>query len=264
NIDELPLYDPLDDDSIEHFRRRFYFNTFNGVPGGDVPRQFDERYYALRTAVQSSVSSPTTEIADDLTMARLGIHQRWQTKRGLPGRERIIDWITLDVQGSFFPEAQRDDFGQDWGLVNYDFSWHVGDRLTLLSDGYADFFPDGLQTVSVGAVSSRPGIGSLYVGYRQIEGAFQGQIVNAFLTYRMSEKWMLGAGSSFDLGNAGNIGQTVNVTRIGESFLIRVGLNYDESRDNVNFQFDIQPRFLTSGLMGRGVQFPPVGAMGLE
>ena len=34
DLDELPLYDPLDDDSQEHFRRRFAFNTFGDSTRG--------------------------------------------------------------------------------------------------------------------------------------------------------------------------------------------------------------------------------------
>lgn len=265
DMDEFPLYDPLDDDNIEHFRRRFFFNTFGGVPGGHIPLQFDERYFALRSGLQSNVASPSTEIADDLTLARFGIRQRWQTKRGLPGRERIIDWITFDVQATFFPDAERDNFGEDIGLIDYDFSWHIGDRFTIVSDGYADLFPEGLQTASVGGIITRPELGNLYVGYRMIDGPIQSSLVSAAVTYRMSEKWILTAGSSYDLDSVGNIGQSLNVTRIGESFLVRMGFNYDVSRDNLNFQFAIEPRFLARslGVVG-GVPIPPAGAMGLE
>lgn len=266
DLDEFPLYDPLDDDQIEHFRRRFFFDTFGGVAGADVDRKFDERYYALRSGLQSSVTSPSTEIADDLMLARFGIRQRWQTKRGLPGRERIIDWVTLDVQATLFPDAERDNFGEDIGLIDYDFKWHIGDRLTLLSDGYADLFPEGLRTASIGGVMSRPELGSLYVGYRAIEGPFRSSLINAAINYRMSEKWILTGATSFDLESAGNIGQTVSVTRIGESLLLRFGFNYDESRDNFGLEFGIEPRFLSSSRMGRpgGVQIPPAGAYGLE
>jgi hypothetical protein len=56
------------------------------------------------------------------------------------------------------------------------------------------------------------------------------------------------------------------VTRIGESFLVQMGFNYDVSRDNLNFQFAIEPRFLSSSRLGNvgGAQIPPAGSMGLE
>jgi hypothetical protein len=266
NLDQFPLYDPLDDDSIEFFRRRFYFDTFGGVPGGNVPLKFDERYFALRSGLQSWVASPSTEIADDLVMARLALRQRWQTKRGLPGRERIVDWIVLDIEGALFPKADRDNFGEEVGMLDYDFRWHVGDRLTFLSDGYADVFGEGLRTYSLGGVISRPTQGRLYVGYRSIEGPISSHIVTGSLSYRMSEKWIASGGASIDLGPTGNITESLGLTRIGESALIRFGFTHDVSRNNVGVQLTIEPRFLSSNRLGRvgGVQVEPAGALGLE
>ncbi|MFO0817128.1 MAG: organic solvent tolerance protein OstA [Pirellulales bacterium] len=274
DLDQLPLYDQVDDDSIEHFRRRLLFNTFDQVAGTNVPLQFDERYYALRSGLQGSVTSPSTEIADDLMMAKLGLHQRWQTKRGLPGQQRIIDWVVLDMQAALYPDPDRDNFGEVLGLVDYDFRWHIGDRLTLLSDGFADLFTDGLRTISLGGLIGRPEQGSLYVGFRTIEGPgpagaltpLHSNVLTANLNYRMSEKWIVSGGASYDFGPAGNIGQAVKLTRVGESFLVQVGFNYDVSRDNFGASFLIEPRFMPGNRLGRvgGVAIPPAGAYGLE
>jgi hypothetical protein len=266
NLDVFPLYDPLDDDATEAFRRRFFFNTFGGVAGGNTPLKYDERYFAFRSGMQSWVTAPSTEIADDLVSAKFGIRQRWQTKRGIPGQERIVDWIILDIEGIYYPESDRDNFGAEFGMLDYDFRWHVGDRLTLLSDGFADLFGQGLRTFTTGASISRPERGNLYFGYRSIEGPISSNILLGSLSYRMSEKWIATGGASFDLGQTGNIGQTFQLTRIGESALVRVGFNYDASRDNLGVNFAIEPRFLPSSRLGRvgGVQVPPAGANGLE
>jgi len=261
NFDRFPLYDALDDDSTEHFRRRF----IPLLPGGVLPNEIDERYYALRTGMQSWVTAPSTEIADDLMVVQAGIRQRWQTKRGSPGQERIIDWIVFDLEGSFFPKPDRDNFGEEVGLLNYDFRWHVGDRFAVLSDGFADVFHDGLRTFSLGGMLSRPFRGNLYLGYRSIEGPISSNIISAALNYRMSEKWIMNAGGAIDLGATGSIGEKISFTRIGESVLVRIGLNVDHSRDNVGVAFAIEPRFLP-GSLGRagGVPIPPVGAFGVE
>jgi len=262
DMDRLALYNPLDDDSVEHFRRRFVTTTF----GGTLPGQFDERYYALRTAMQSNVTAPVTEIADDLMLFRVGARQRWQTKRGMPGSERIIDWIVLDVGGTVFPKADRDNFGEVLGLVNYDFRWHVGDRLTLLSDGYYDFFGDGLRMTTIGGMISRPERGSLYLGFRSLEGPVSSSIVGAAVNYRMSEKWIAGLSTSVDLGATGNIGQRLQFTRVGESLLLSVGMTVNSARDNVGVHVGLEPRFLPNSRLGRvnGVAIPPAGAFGLE
>ena len=259
----LPLLDPLDDDSIEFFRRRFLFDTFSLGVGDDVPLKFDERVFAFRQGLQRFVTSPSTEIADDLMMLRLGWRQRIQTKRGR--NQRIVDWMTFDVESHFFPRASRDNFGQEIGPTQYDLRWHVGDRTTLMSDGYFDFFGSGLRTVSVAAALTRPGRSQYFLGLRTIDGPVSSDVLTASLAYRLSSKWKLEYGTSFDFGSTGNIGHSGRVVRIGESILVGLGAYYDASRNNFGFRFDIAPRVLRSklGMIG-GRPIPPVGAFGLE
>ncbi len=266
DLDELALYDQLDDDPQEHFRRRFAFDTFNISPGGNVPLQYDERNFAFRSGIQSNVTAASSEIADDLAAVKFGVRQRWQTKRGLPGRERIIDWITLDAQTTLFPNAERDNFGSDFGVFDYDFRWHVGDRFTLFSDGYFDFFSQGLRTASFGANVSRPEVGDVFLGFRTIEGPISSNILSAALTYRMSDKWGVKAGGMVDFGETGTIGQSLNFVYIGESFLWQFGFNYDVSRDNLGFRFGFEPRFTNKPRLFRpgGVPIPPAGSRWLE
>lgn len=266
DLDQLPLYDVLDDDAQEHFRRRFAFDTFGILPGQDVPLMFDERYFALRSGLQRYVSAPSAEIADDLMLVKMGINQRWQTKRGTPGQEHVIDWITFDVAAHYFPKSDRDNFGEDFGMIDYDFRWHIGDRLALLSDGYFDTFQDGLNTAAIGLAANRPEVGDVYLGLRAIDGPITSQTLNARINYRMSHKWIFRASSSWDFGNTGRIGQTFGVVHIGESFVWHVGTNADFSRDNVGFIFGIEPRALPRSRLTRlgGVSIPPPGVRGVE
>lgn len=56
------------------------------------------------------------------------------------------------------------------------------------------------------------------------------------------------------------------MTRIGESLLMTVGVNVDSSKDNVGFNFSLEPRFLPNLRLTKvtGIDVPPAGAMGLE
>jgi hypothetical protein len=262
NVDQFPLFDNLDDDSQEAFRHRFWINTFGGV----IPPQFDERQYALRSGLGSNVTNPSAEIEDDMAAVRLGLRQRWQTKRGPPMKQRIIDWVTLDTEAVWFPRANRDNFGQDFGLVRYDFRWHVGDRLTFLSDGGFDFFDQGQQTISAGMQLSRPTNGSLYLGYRSLAGPFNMQVFISSLHYRLSPKWAGMAAISYDFSGSGTMGNAFSLTRIGESFLLGANFSYDAYKDNFTAMITFQPRFLS--MMSQkslgGVTVPPVGTYGLE
>ena len=262
NLDELPLYDALDDNAQEQYRRRFIGDNFAGM----LPRQLDPRTYAFRHGIQRNVTSPSDVIADDLQQIRLGNHQRWQTKRGLPGRERIVDLLRFDTDLILFPDADRDNFGETIGPAMYDFQYHLGDRFSLLSDGYFDFFDDGLRSISAGIRASRPGMGDWYVGLLSLEGPISSTVLRTAMDYRVNEKWILSGTTSYDFGNTGNIGQSYGITRIGESLLVQMALNVDSGRDNVGIGFSVEPRFWPGKKLGRlGGQFiRPPGVEGLE
>jgi hypothetical protein len=91
-------------------------------------------------------------------------------------------------------------------------------------------------------------------------------LLNTSINYRMNEKWIAVGGTSIDLGKTGNIGQSIGLTRIGESFLIRVGATVDSGRDNISYNFNIEPRFFPTRGLGTvaGQAIPPAGLYGLE
>ena len=188
------------------------------------------------------------------------------TSYPIPPMSMIIDWVVFDVETVFYPRADRDNFGSDFGMLDYDFRWHVGDRFAILSDGYFDFFSQGLRTASVGADFQRPGIGDFYIGMRSIEGPISSNILTARVNYRLSEKWGFQTASSYDFGATGNIGQRIALIYIGESFLYRMGMNFDVSRGNVGFLFGVEPRFLLNPKMFRagGQPILPAGSRWLE
>ncbi len=275
SYDQFPLYDQIDDDTINQYRRNIPYwdfgapqiataNTQLAAPfifGPD--NKYDPRTYAIRRGIGSWVTGPT-ELVNDLTAFRVGAHQRWQTKRGPYGDRRIIDWITLDIDGEFFPTTSQN-FGQTLGLWQYDFRWHVGDRTTILSTADVDFFTGGQQLYTVGALLNRSPRGSLYMGYQSFGGPISASVLTGSYTYRMSPKWASSFGTAIDLTGR-NIGQQFQLVRIGESFLMSFGFNVDYSRQNVGVTFNLEPRFLskTQFASRSGFDVPVAGAYGLE
>jgi hypothetical protein len=275
DLDRFPLYDELEDDSLEDFRRRMFFSPFGGIlpgqyyiPGSPsfIDPKFDPRFVALRSGLQDWVSSPSSEVADDLVALRLGMHHRLQTKHGAPGNERIVDWVTFDANATVFPDADRDNFGQEVGLLDYDLHWYLGDRFSILSDGYADTFGDGLKTASIGMLLNRPRVGNFYLGFRAATGLFEAEVVTATVNYRMTPKWIGTVSSSVDFGPTGNNVSSASFTRIGESLLTTLGVNSNQSTGATGVAFMLEPRFLPSLNTTRktGIEIPPVGAYGLE
>jgi len=273
DVTQFPLYDQIDDDTINQYRRNIPYWDYGAVPGQSTPlgspfifgpnNKYDPRSYAVRRGLGGWVTGPT-EIANDLTVFRLAARQRWQTKRGPMGNRRIIDWITLDVDGEIFPTTSQN-FGQMLGLWQYDFRWHVGDRTTVLSSADVDFFTGGQQLYTVGALLNRTPRGSFYIGFNEYGGPIQASVLTGSYTYRMSPKWASTFGTALDLRGR-NIGQNLQLVRIGESFLMTFGFNVDYSRNNVGVTFNLEPRFLsrTQFASRTGLDIPMAGTYGLE
>jgi hypothetical protein len=257
DLDLIPQFNEFDDVAQYRFRNRLAINTFGGI----LPDTFDPRRYAVRTGAGSWVSSPYHELVDDQHVLRLGWRHRLQTKTGPPDAPRIKDWMTLDLEGSFFPESDRDNFGEPFGLLSARYAWHVGDRTSILANAFYDTFEDGQRLWNVGLLNQRTERGSVYVGFRQVDGAgLSSQILTASYTYVLSPKWVSTFGTAYDVGEGQNRGQSLTLTRVGQDFLLHLGASYDASKDNVGIAISVEPRFLMfrsggsplAGLLGGG------------
>jgi lipopolysaccharide export system protein LptA len=245
DLDEIAQWNDINDDAQERFQQRYVTNTFGGV----LPPEFDPRFYAVRSLTGTSVTAPYHELVDDQQALRLGWRHRLQTKVGPPSQQRIKDWMTLDLGVTYFPDAERDNFGEDFGLFSTRYAWHVGDRTSILASSLVDFFDEAQNLWSVGVLSQRSVRGSVYLGYRQIQGGpLDSQILTASTSYQMSPKWVGTASTAFDIGEGENRGQAVTITRIGEWLLFHVGFNFDASKNNVGLSIAVEPKFGTNGI----------------
>jgi hypothetical protein len=238
-LSSIAQYNEFDEDSQERFRTRFVLLEFGGV----LPAQFDPRFYAVRTGAGRNVTAPYHELLDDQHVLRMGWRHRWQTKVGPPEQPRIKDWMTLDLEASYFPDPDRDNFGEDLGLLGGHYAWHVGERTTFLADALYDVFNGGQELWSLGILSQRSTRGSVYLGFRQVRvGPIDSQLVVSSFSYLMSPKWASTFGSSFDVAEGLDRGQSLTLTRIGEYALLHFGFGYDRSRNNVGIGISIEPR----------------------
>ena len=239
NLNNIAQWNEIDDNAQERFRMRLVQDTFGGV----LPFQFDPRFYAVRTGAGATVSAPYGEMVANQQVLRLNWHQRLQTKVGPPEMQRTKDWMTLDLGASIFPDANRDNFGQTFGLVNSRYAWHVGDRTSILASSMYDFFPEGQQMWSVGVLNQRSLRGSVYMGFRQVKGGtLDSQIFTTTYSYVMSPKWVTSMTTAFDVAQARSAGQGFTLTRVGEWLLIHLGGNIDVSKNNVGLGISIEPR----------------------
>ncbi len=179
-LNNIAVQDDLDDNTYEYVRRYLAITSFTG---GMLPFPYDPRHLILRQTL--SPITGTTDVQASIDTVQLGIHQRLQTKRGPIGRRRIVDYMTLDATTTYFPYAARDNFGTPWGQAMYNWQWYIGDRTSIVSAGWFDFFklvgstplasivsgynPNGLNIITSGISISRPPRSNIYVGYSIID-----------------------------------------------------------------------------------------------
>ena len=256
SLNSIAVQDDLDDNEYEFVRRYFAITNYTA---GILPGPYDPRALILRRAL--SPITGTTDIQSTITTLQLGLHQRLQTKRGPEGKRRIIDWMTLDLNGTYFPDAQRDNFGKPWGQTMYNYQWFVGDRTSLISYGWFDFWdvtgsqplsntytveghnPKGLNVITTGVSLSRPPRGNVFIGYTVINtGTINTSALNLSLSYWLSPKWFGTFSTSYDFGNRIPLGSMLSFTRIGADYLTSIGLSYDPQRSATQFAVQIAPR----------------------
>ena len=263
HLNRIGVQDDLDDNTSEWTRR--YFALTNYV-GGLLPPQYDPRLLTLRRLTSPITGS--TDIQDTIQTVHFGLHQRLQTKRGAEGKRRIIDYMTLDLDSTYFPNANRDNFGKPFGQNTYNYEWFLGDRTSFVSYGWFEFWkvqgqtivagnphgtndPFGLNVITSGFSISRPPRGNVFVGYSIINtGPISTSALNFSYTHWLSPKWYMYVATSYDFGNAILLGTTFSVTKITKDYLTSVGLTVDPQRLNYTFAFEISPRFSPSVRFG--------------
>jgi len=256
---DLPYLDRLNDDAIDQGYRnmRVFESIYYPGPSGtnlQFGQQFDPQRMAIRRLTDTAVDS-----RDSIDVLQLDLRQRWQTKRGYAGFEHIVDLAVLDLSGSFFPNADRDNFGNPWSFLEYDFLYNVGDRTSFVSSGWFEPYNTGSRFWNVGAYLDRPDRTNVYLGYRQTD-PLNSKAVTAIFGYQMSRKYFTNFAVTYDFGLQSALSNTLSLTRTGADLTFTFGITYNALVNNFGVQFMVLPnlvaatmgnRFGLGGLAGR-------------
>ncbi|MGE0529014.1 MAG: hypothetical protein AB7P49_18295, partial [Bdellovibrionales bacterium] len=250
---QLPQLDRLNDDASDQAIRdiRIWqptYNPSNALALTNSPL-YDPQVYAIRQLVLDRVDS-----LDNIEVVQLGVRQRWQTKRGFPGRQHIVDWMTLNLTGSLFPRSDRDNFGTTLAFLEYDWVWNIGDRTSLVSNGWVDPITvdgtSGPRVLNVGGNLSRPDGTNFYLGYRQID-PLQSKAVVASVSYIFSKKYSMNVSGSYDFG-VNNQVTSFTLSRTGKDLRVNFGLSYNSILNTTGVIFEVVPNLIPGGIRGPG------------
>lgn len=260
----IGVQDELDDNTYEFGRRYFAFTNYGG---GVLPPQYNPLLLATRRNL--SPITGTTDVLQSMQTVKLDWNHRLQTKRGPEGSRRIIDWMLFDISTTYFPQAGRDNFGQQFGLNTYNWEWYVGDRTTMFSNGWFETWevggdplnktnvqhsndPFGMKIITSGFSFNRPPKGNATVSYTILQtGEVNTSALNLSYSYWVSPKWYSTFSTSYDFGNGISLGSNVSVTRVGADYLTSIGLNVDPQRQSTMVAVEITPRLSPNLRLGQ-------------
>jgi hypothetical protein len=214
----------------------------------------------------------TIDGINDISAGSFYIRQRWQTKRGAPGRERSVDVLGLNVGFIGFvnepDETNRinPDFAAFGGAVRpvnpqsfrglffqstpeasiprstfaADALWRISDTTLLLSDFSWNLDEQNVATTSAGLLVGRGDRVNYYTGIRYI-GELNSTIASFNVSYQLTQKYIVNFGVAVDLARTDSRGGSINIVRRFDRFSLGVSASYDAVEDQSGFSFQLSP-----------------------
>lgn len=259
---QLPYLDRLNDDATDQGWRNmvpFQPSLVSGPNGllladaGDPNSVFNPQQYLIRRAITNR-----TDTLDSINVLQVDLRQRLQTKRGYPGLEHTVDVATLGTSVSYFPEANRDNFGNPFAFLEYDFLWNIGDRTAFSSTGWFEPYDHGSKYYTFGTYFNRPDNTMFYLGYRQID-PLNSRAVIGTIGYQLSRRYFLNAGVAYDFGINQAMSNSLTLTRSGTDLTVSIGFTYNSMVNNFGFQFLVVPNLVNAVAGGRFAGTPLSG-----
>jgi hypothetical protein len=200
----------------------------------------------------------------DYSAAQVALRQRWQTKRGGPGRWRSVDFFTLDIEANFFSNQPSDVELAPLGFrgmfypsmpevaiprnsLNADAKWRISDTTILISDVQHNLDERRLATASVGMIAQRSPRTSYYLGLRYID-ELDSSIGTAAIGYQLTAKYSIALRESIDFNDGSNVYSWVTFTRKFDRFFMLFTVFNNADSGESGFSIGIYPEGLAAGI----------------
>jgi len=182
----------------------------------------------------------------------LGLRNRFQTKRGRFEKQRVVDWIDLDIEYHAFPGTDSVYHGLDGCMplddfIEVDFLWRLSDRITIESRGNEINLSTGdLDELNLGVIFEYSPRWRLYIGHRYHDSDrsrdIDGRSVTFFdISYVFNEKWSASFLQKYDFKDTENIATRLILTRQLPGWILEVALESDPGENDTIASFSLSP-----------------------
>lgn len=242
NVIASRVYDDVESDLLDVHRLRHVvkadFNAFGAASNISSERitPFD----------------PGVEDVNDASAVMLGVRQKLQTKRGLPGEQRTVDWITFDLEAGFFSNAtEGEDTHGDFinsrpedsissSFVRAFFNWQLSDSTAIIYDGVYDVNDGTMGTSNISIAVEREPRLAWFAGYRYIHETDNS--LGAFgANYKLSEKHTVAFRETYDLQEGRNFSTQVIYIRKWPRWYTALAFDVDRPLDDIGINLSIWP-----------------------
>ncbi|MEE9394196.1 MAG: LPS assembly protein LptD [Planctomycetota bacterium] len=169
------------------------------------------------------------------------LRNRLQTQWHDGDNSEVVDLIDLDLKWTFFPSAERDNFGHHVGNLDVEADFRLSPELIWSTDFEYSFVLDELEIFNTTlGWAPRPSL-LLAAGYRRFVGVNDAIFVTT--QWRASQKLGIQIYSGYDFVEDDLQDQRLTIQRFGEDWVFEFEFEYD-NRGGVGFGIAIRPRAL--------------------
>ncbi|MGC8552711.1 MAG: LPS assembly protein LptD [Phycisphaerae bacterium] len=209
----------------------------------------------------------------DASGAQFALRQVLQTKRGVPGKRSIVDWITLNVSADVFwnnhnygpyyagnpiyaggPFATSDygqpligyydfsrpELSQVADSINANFVWRAGANVRFVGDESYNTDLRQLEAFDTGVVVDQSPNLSYFLGNRYVQ-AIDSDQWTATVNYRLTEKYSFAVTQSYDFALNHNILSALTIVRRLPHFYSGLTMEYNADLRNTSVVISLWP-----------------------
>jgi len=182
----------------------------------------------------------------------VGVKNTWQTQRGGVGRLRSVDWVTLDLNyvkaSGDAPDPSRlgrvfdgrPELGSFGEFVQGDGVMWLTDAVALTGAGVYDLDEEEGTYASAGFFIDH-GVGfSTFADLRYID-PLDSTLLHAGAAYRLTSKYAIEAHALYDFEDHEFQATSASISRRFPQWTVRVGLSYDDLRDDTSVSVVLRP-----------------------
>ena len=178
-------------------------------------------------------------------LVRAEVRNLVQTTASNAERQQPRDFLFLDLAQDFFPDAARDNQGEQMGLFRYDFLVRPQLRWAPLETfGFAVFgdhsWDDGMRTFDAEVQAGRI-LGLDWTANYRTDAAVDGA-VGLTANARLLDRWQAFAGTQRDLDADEWLAYSLGLRRDDHDWSIQAMASYNPFADQITFRIDFLPR----------------------